>query len=636
MSSNKIKSDSFIERAKAIHGDKYDYSQTEYINIRTRVSIICPIHGMFWKWPKAHLNGQGCPMCSKIHIADCRRENKWQDFVSEATKRHNSKYSYPYIKDEYENSHSKVTIKCNECGNIFEKIACDHITSKGGGCKVCTTNRRKEKRSISYEDLVRTNSLNLNIVPFEGVKDKMEHITAICPNHGEYSIIISSFLNGKGLCKTCIINNEVEKKKTRYRTLLPQKLRELTHNKCIPHMNTFTDSATRMKFTCSVCGRDYYRKPNDIFNKKIIQPCLFCLVEEQRRKRTKSTEQFIIDAKKIHGDKYDYSNTEYIKSDKKVDVFCKDCGRMFSIEANSHLQGHGCPYHYNNKSQYESEIVDFLKNECNITNILTNDRRVLDGNELDIFLPDYELAIEFDGIFWHSELYKDSNYHLNKTLKCEEKKIRLIHIFEDEWNNKKEIWKSMLRNILGITSQVTYARKCDLRVVPNNEANQFLKANHLQGICGSQIKYGLYYNNELVSIMTFGSSRHFIGNGQSQYELLRFCNKLNTRVIGAASRLFKHFIKTNSPQTVVSFADRRWSNGNLYNQLNFTLYNKSKPNYSYIVKGERKNRFNFRKSILVEKYNCPKEISESDFCKQQGWYKIYDCGCLCFEWKNND
>ena len=129
--------------------------------------------------------------------------------------------------------------------------------------------------------------------------------------------------------------------------------------------------------------------------------------------------------------------------------------------------------------------------------------------------------------------------------------------------------------------------------------------------------------------MTFGKTRHFIGNSSHQFELLRFCNKLNTSVIGAASRLFKYFIKTVKPNNIVSYADKRWSNGNLYEKLKFHKYNESKPNYYYVIGNRRKNRFNFRKSILVKKYNCPQDISEHEFCKSKGWYRIYDCGCLC-------
>lgn len=105
-------------------------------------------------------------------------------------------------------------------------------------------------------------------------------------------------------------------------------------------------------------------------------------------------------------------------------------------------------------------------------------------------------------------------------------------------------------------------------------------------------------------------------------------------VVGGASKLFKYFINVYQPKSVVSYADRRWSFGNLYNKLGFGFEHYSKPNYYYVIKYKRRNRFNFRKSILVKKYNCPNDMSERDFCKLKKWYRIYDCGCGVYKWYN--
>ena len=135
--------------------------------------------------------------------------------------------------------------------------------------------------------------------------------------------------------------------------------------------------------------------------------------------------------------------------------------------------------------------------------------------------------------------------------------------------------------------------------------------------------------------MTFGKSRHFVGHNEDKMELLRFANKININVIGGASKLFSYFIKKYNPKEIVSYADKRWSEGHLYDVLGFMKYNESKPNYYYIVGRKRIYRFNLRKSILVEKYGCPKDMSEREFCLKQKWYRIYDCGCLCYIWRND-
>jgi hypothetical protein len=216
---------------------------------------------------------------------------------------------------------------------------------------------------------------------------------------------------------------------------------------------------------------------------------------------------------------------------------------------------------------------------------------------------------------------------LNKTNECLSKGIRLIHIFEDEWINRKEIWKSMLLNMLGLINNRIYARQCAVKLVSPNESRIFLNNNHIQGYSVSKYNYGLYYNDELVSLMTFGIPRINMGGnrGDGGYELVRFCNKLNTVVVGAASRLFKHFIEDMNPLKVVSYSDKRWSTGKLYSILGFEYSHDSAPNYYYVDGLSRLNRFRFRKSMLVkEGYDEGK--SEHEIMLNRGLYRIYDCG----------
>ena len=206
------------------------------------------------------------------------------------------------------------------------------------------------------------------------------------------------------------------------------------------------------------------------------------------------------------------------------------------------------------------------------------------------------LAFEFNGVYWHNELYKNKNYHLEKTEKCLKQGIQLIHIWEDDWNYKQEIVKSMILNKLGKTHNKIYARKCEIKEINNNKLiKKFLDQNHIQGSIGSFIKMGLFYDNELVSLMTLGKKRKFMNSSSKdgEWELLRFCNKLNTNVIGGASKLFKYFIKKYNPKEIITYADRSYSNGNLYKQLGFNFLHKTEPNYYYVIDGIRKHRFGF-------------------------------------------
>ena len=554
-----------------------------------------------------------------------KREEHIEQFLEHALEVRGDAFSYPHVNTEYENNKAKITVKCNRCGYEFLQTP-NYILNKKQQltCRNC-------RNTISYDELKELANGN-EIAPFDGfISRSSGKVVAICPEHGEYKALVKSVINGNYRCTRCVGKDVLGGRKVSYEDFL-KKLTDKYHDSVMPFKEDYKDTMTPMRFKCNTCGSVFERTPNTFMFAKLKNPCPECSKRELSTEKTKTTDDFIRDAINVWGEgKFCFDKTVYTKSNEKVTITCLECGRDFDIEANSFLSGkHGCPYHNCNASTKEKEISEFLTS-IGVENI-TNDRKVLDGHELDIYVPKCNVAVEFDGIFWHNELYKGERYHLDKTNKCNEKGIRLIHIFEDEWIYKKEIWKSMLRNIFGKTENRIFARKCEIREVDSQTACLFLEDNHIQGKCGSSIRYGLYYNDELVSLMTFGKTRHFIGNGSHEYELLRFCNKLNTNVVGGASKLFKHFVDTNKPNNIVSYADRRWSNGRLYDVLGFTLYNVSDPNYYYVIDNKRRNRFNFRKSVLVEKYECPNDMSEREFCKSKGWWRIYDCGAFCYEW----
>jgi hypothetical protein len=283
----------------------------------------------------------------------------------------------------------------------------------------------------------------------------------------------------------------------------------------------------------------------------------------------------------------------------------------------------------------EEEIQLFIKENTTYT-LICNNRKLVKGLEIDMYIPELNLAIEYNGLKWHSELNgKDRNYHLYKTEECNKKNIHLIHIFEDEWKHKKNIIKSKILNLLGVTSNKIYARKCEIREINNKDKNEFLNKTHIQGEDKSKIKIGLYYKDELVSIMTFGNLRKVTGNKHKDdvYELIRFSTKLNTNVIGGFSKLLKYFIKNYSPHKIISFADRRYSLGNVYEVNNFVFVNNTPPNYWYMrYYNKREHRFAYRKSELgdkLEKFN--KDLSEWENMKLNKYDRIWDCGSKKYE-----
>ena len=285
-------------------------------------------------------------------------------------------------------------------------------------------------------------------------------------------------------------------------------------------------------------------------------------------------------------------------------------------------------------SGFEIQLQDFINNNYD-NKIILNNRDII-NKELDIYLPELKLAFEFNGLYWHSEINRDKNYHLNKTELCEQQGIKLIHIYEDDWLFKQDIVKSRILNLLGKSNKI-FARKCSIKELTNNKLiKDFLSTNHLQSFVGSQVKIGLFHDGELVSLMTFGSQRKAMGQNsiEGTYEMLRFCNKLDINVIGGASRLFKYFIKNYNPKEIISYADRSWSTGDLYEKLGFKFVHKTGPNYYYILDRIRHHRFNFRKDKLIREGADPNK-TEHDIMLDRKIYRIYDSGNLKYIFKNH-
>ncbi len=273
-------------------------------------------------------------------------------------------------------------------------------------------------------------------------------------------------------------------------------------------------------------------------------------------------------------------------------------------------------------SKGEDELAGFIAEHHTI---FRNDRS--HGFELDIYCPDIKLAIEFNGLYWHSDAWKKADYHLRKTEACEKLGIKLLHIFEDEWDHKREIVKSRLLSSLNKLKRIG-ARNCEIKEVGAADASKFLFDNHIQGKLGSSVKLGLYHLNTLVALMTFGKPRF---NKHYDWELLRYCSLLNTSVVGGASKLLNAFEQTYSG-SIISYADKRWSTGNLYDSLGFKKRKSSPPASSYVINGARINRVSLQKHklahILGDKYDM--KLTADYNLTNAGYHKIYDCGNLVY------
>lgn len=321
-------------------------------------------------------------------------------------------------------------------------------------------------------------------------------------------------------------------------------------------------------------------------------------------------------------------NTQKTHLGMKRSVASKRLMRLSAIER----MKRGDAVFYRGKSIAETSFADYITSIYK-GKIILNDTKLLAGLEVDVYLPDLKLAFEFNGEHFHSDVFKRRNYHMKKTNECQALGIRLIHIWTIDWNSKQEIIKSQILNFIGDTTNRIYARKCMVREVNNKIACDFLDSNHLQGKAISKHRYGLYYNDELVELITFGKLRDVVSHRQSenQYELVRMCSKLDTIVVGGASKLFSHFIKLHLPERILTFAHRDWSNGNVYGKLGMTLKATTSPGYFYSNGSRKEHRYNVQKHKLI-KMGFDASKSEHDIMAERGYCRIWDAGNLKYEW----
>lgn len=281
--------------------------------------------------------------------------------------------------------------------------------------------------------------------------------------------------------------------------------------------------------------------------------------------------------------------------------------------------------------EFKKYIIDNCKYEF-IENYNINEYKS------DFYIPEIKLALKFINLYDYCELNVEKKHQLNTYLEYDKNGIHIIQIFEDLWRDKTDNVKSRLLNFFGKSEKI-FARNCEIIIFSKKDTpfvSNFINDNHLQGKIGSSIKLGLKYNNEIVSVMTFGKLRKNLGqkSADDDYELLRFCNKMNYSVVGGASKLFKFFIKKYNPNSITSYADMMWSNSeNIYKKLGMKFIHKSDPSYFYIVGNKRKNRFGYRKDVLLTCGYDGNYWGEHDICYNNGLYRIFDVGTEKFLWK---
>lgn len=287
-----------------------------------------------------------------------------------------------------------------------------------------------------------------------------------------------------------------------------------------------------------------------------------------------------------------------------------------------------------NGSYIETFIENLLK-ENNVEYIL-HDHKILEGKELDFYIPSKNIAIECNGVFWHSETFlSDKNYHQTKSILAQKKGIQILHIWEDDIKYSLEKIRWFLQTKCQKNKKI-YARLCQIKEVSSKESKEFLNNYHLQNNCNAPIRLGLYYKDELVQLMTFGKLRKNLGSKSKEgvFELYRLCSKGGYSIIGGPSKILSYFKKHYSWNSLITYCHCDISNGDIYEKLGFSFVKDCGQGYTYAhykTDYKRINRFNLRKSIIDDGSGR----TANEILEDQKYFKCYDSGVKKYELKNN-
>lgn len=475
-----------------------------------------------------------------------------------------------------------------------------------------TTYRKTTEQFINESKSIHDNKYDYSLVDYHNIDSKVD---IICPVHGKFKQTPRVHLRGGG-CKHCRTDNNNKKIKQKHSKSFIEKSREV-HRNFYDYSSVIYESAKKkVTIICPKHGK-FEQKPTHHMNGS---GCPQCAVERTSNISRSNTEDFIKSSRRVHGDQYHYDLADYKNTENAIKITCPVHGTFLQRPGN-HLRGTGCPSCGQTISKQEHSISDFIQN-MGIEQLSRNVRNIIPPLEIDIYLPDQHIGIEYCGLRWHSDQFKDKDYHKNKLQSAEAANIRLIQIFEDEWLHKQDIVKDKLTSILGFDTESIYARKCKVAIISAKQANALHQQNHIQGPGNCSIHIGLFHNDECVSALSFRRTNE-------GFDLNRFSSSV--RVVGGFSKMLKFFISIYNPSVIFTFADRRWSNGNLYLKNGFQHVYNTQPNYFYVKRGQRFTRNKFQKHKLKSQleYFDPTK-SERNNMIENGFSRIYDCGHMKF------
>lgn len=410
-----------------------------------------------------------------------------EKFIEKAKKKHGNEYRYD--KCHYVNANTKVVITCEKHGD-FEQLPYAHL--RGQGCPKCAGRGLTQDEVIDLFRSVHGDKYDYSKVDFKKIKEK---VCIICPEHGEFWQAADKHYKLKQGCPKCGHYKRNESRKVTVQSFI-ERANKIFNGYYDYSKVEFKDP--KNDYVTIICPKHGEFKQK-IFWHLAGHGCTQCAIEKSRLTK----EEFVERANRIHHNKYDYSKSVLNNTYEKMEIVCPKHGSFFQ-NAGTHLKGCGCPRCGREESDAERELYEYVCSLVGKENVIHNDRTVLNGKEIDIYIPSLKLGIEYNGVLWHSEKFgKDRHYHLDKMNECNANGIRLIQIFEDEYMDSKNIVKSKLKRIIGLSNGLEriYARKCIIEEIDKDAAKQFLIANHIQGFVSSSVYLGLKQEGRIVAVM---------------------------------------------------------------------------------------------------------------------------------------
>ena len=591
-------------RLTKIHNGEYEYVKGSYSSTNHKIKIICPEHGLFEQAYGNHKSGSACARCSKINQA--RKPISEEKVFAKMTKMHGGKYEY--VKGSYTKAVNNIKIICPEHG-LFEQKSSHH--TRGRGCPKCATIGHFNTEKKAFDKCTKVHNGKYEYVKGSYTKS-VNKIKIICPEHGLFEQLYRSHITGIG-CIKCANPPRLEKE-------VFAGLAKVHNGKYEYVKGSYTKSVNKIKIICPEHGLFEQQ-----FTKHVNgSNCPKCAITTCAKNITKSESHVFAELTKIHNGKYEYVKGSYTKSKEKMKIICPEHG-LFEQTPDGQKQGKGCKKCTHSISKAEQEIANYIKSLG--LAILQSDRKILKGKELDIVIPELKIAIEYNGVYWHSEQHgKGFNYHASKTAECNKMGYRLVHIWEDDFmlNKAKEL--RFIKHLLGKDdSETIFGRKCQLRVIPNSESTDFLNTHHVQGVGSASVTIGTFFKGQLVACTQFTIRK----NGA--YELIRHACSCN--VIGSLGKAVSFFAK-HYTHDIYSFCDLTRYNGKSYQKAGFIQQGRLKPDYKYVVDGVRRHKFGFRRRAIHSQFPhvYSEDLTEKEMMKLLEYPRIWDCGKIRYQW----